>query len=100
VNRENHRVSVATLGDVDVGRLELRLGTLLEGLDEGTVWTKAPSSAVVDGVHIRSLPHETLLEQPSCLTAPVFWKWREFAWPESTGAEETGTEWRLLAALV
>ena len=39
-----------------------------------------------------------MIEKPSCPTAPRFWKWREFAWPEPEEIEkQSGEEWQTLA---
>ena len=42
---------------------------------------------------------DVLIEKPSCPTAPRFWKWREFAWPEPEEIErQSREEWQTLAA--
>jgi Cd2+/Zn2+-exporting ATPase len=39
-----------------------------------------------------------VFEKPSCPTAPRFWKWREFDWPEPEEIEEQSrAEWQALA---
>jgi Zn2+/Cd2+-exporting ATPase len=50
-------------------------------------------------LQMRQLPsHDVLIEKPSCPTAPTFWKWREFAWPEPEEIEkQSREEWQILA---
>jgi Cd2+/Zn2+-exporting ATPase len=106
LNRDQRKVSVATLGEIDVEPLKLRLNSVIRALDEifgeGGFQTKAALSAPAEGrspFQLRSLPGEDLLiEKPSCPTAPRLWRWREFAWPETPEPEkEHGEEWRTLA---
>ncbi len=101
VDAQTHRVSVATLGKVDETRLKEKLDAVLRTLDE-TVFSTPPTAGAGGGgtgiIQVRQLPHETLLEKPSCPTAPLFWKWREFAWPEADELEaQTQEEWKAMA---
>jgi len=97
---QHHSVSVATLGDVDTAGLQAKLQAVLKTLDENLVATASPGSAHTHGgISVKVLPHETLLEKPSCPTAPLFWKWREFSWPDPEELEEESREeWHDLAA--
>lgn len=95
LDQATHRVSLATLGEVDLERLHQKLNAVLRTLDESHL-NEPPSKAA--GYTIRRLPNETLIEKPSCPTAPLFWKWREFAWPEPEEIEEESrAEWQGLA---
>lgn len=102
LNPAEKRVTVATLGQVDTALLQSRLSEVLRGLDES--WL-ADSDALPpeDNPHpamlqLRQGKGEVVLEKPSCPTAPRFWKWREFEWPEPEEIErQSGEEWRALA---
>jgi len=93
------KVSVATLGDVDLKQLEARLAATLAAVETrlGNA-AKAPA-----GYTLKRDGALTELAEVSCVTAPSFWKWREFAWPDLPEAhEEAGdaeAEWRQLAIL-
>lgn len=100
---EHRTVSLATLGKVDMQALKQRLDQVLRELDaqwsvsgepEGTFPGKSSFS-----LQVRHLPDDAvLMEKPSCPTAPRFWKWREFAWPEPDEIEEQSREdWQTLA---
>jgi len=94
-----HKVSVATLGEVDAGKLQAKLESLLRTLDEENLEAAESATGTGTGVSMRKLPgKETLLEKPTCPTAPLLWKWREFAWPEPDEIEEESREeWQFLA---
>ncbi len=100
VDRGAHRISVATLGRVEISALEERLSALLRRLDETAL--DSPGHAAGRGlrspVEVRELPsRSTLLEKPSCPTAPLFWQWREFAWPDANEPRDrVREEWRWL----
>lgn len=94
-----HRVSLATLGNVDETKLRARLDAVLRSLDEKTLSVgSSASGANLGSVRMRQLPNETLFEKPSCPTAPTLWKWREFKWPEPEEIEaQSEEEWKALA---
>lgn len=96
---ERRSVSLATMGGVDMALLERRLQAVLRSLDqEHMVTNRSPGAGMPGGIVLRRLPKDLLLEKPSCLTAPMFWKWREFAWPEPEAlVERSKEEWRDLA---
>ncbi|AHF90972.1 ATPase [Opitutaceae bacterium TAV5] len=124
------KVAVATLGEVDMVRLRERLDATLAAIDSqlGTVRPGAMRDRRVRTGHgsgagatgnasPASLPEDYTVEhgsdgitqvaRPTCATAPRFWQWREFAWPELrpdaetgvAGAGEEGSEWKQLAWL-
>jgi Zn2+/Cd2+-exporting ATPase len=73
----SRRVSVATLGTVDLKELERRLAETLAAIDSQLGKdAKAPK-----GFTIKKEGARTEFAGESCATAPTFWKWREFAWP-------------------
>jgi len=99
LNPDSKRVEMATLGRVDGDLLQAKLSEVLRAVD--AQWLKQngqvpPSSGMLevqqkeDGAFV--------IEKPSCPTAPKFWKWRDFAWPEPDEMEqESENEWRVLA---
>ncbi|CAM2795013.1 heavy metal translocating P-type ATPase [Rariglobus hedericola] len=72
-------VSVATLGEVDLKQLEKRLDETLMAI-ESQLGAKAKAPA---GFTLTRDGQRTEFSGVSCATAPKFWKWREFAWPEA-----------------
>jgi Cd2+/Zn2+-exporting ATPase len=100
---EARRVAVATLGQVDEAAIEQRLRAALAAIEERIDGAKtAPAAAAPAGfVLAREAGGAAVLAKESCVTAPRFWKWREFAWPEpEPSREEVEVEdWRTLAAL-
>ena len=91
-------VSVATLGEIDIEQLKARLAETIAAVENklGQV-PRVPA-----GFTLRREGTLTEMAEASCVTAPTFWKWREFAWPELE-AEKTDeheqSEWKELAAL-
>ena len=97
VNPGSRKVSVATLGQVDTSALQTRLSEILRTLDEH--WAVSGSSAMpTKALHVAKQGEDVVIEMPSCITAPKFWKWREFEWPEPEQIEkESREEWQMLA---
>jgi Cd2+/Zn2+-exporting ATPase len=92
------KVRVATLGQVDVEALRERLAETLAaieaGLDAGgAVVAPAGFTLTREGGVVQ-------LSGPGCETAPTFWRWKDYDWPQSEDADEQGHEedWRELAA--
>ena len=102
LNPEAKTVTMATLGRVDQEALQDRLAVVLRELDE--VWVPAdkatpdPSNPHPAMVRLRHEGDGVVLEKPSCPTAPRFWKWRDFDWPEPEEIEaQSRAEWQALA---
>ena len=96
VDSESQKVSIATLGIVDMQALQANLTETIR-LIESEV-----ASAVPVGVTIETEESGGIrLQKPTCFTAPSLWHWRELEWPAAGGeeAEETGEEWHLLGLL-
>ena len=90
---ETRTVKVATLGEVDLAAIQARLTEIL-----GQVVAEVSRDAAVPaGFVLRRDGAVTELAEVSCATAPKFWKWREFAWPEPEAAEAREPEWKALA---
>lgn len=105
VNPGDGKVFVATLGAVDVSKLQARLEPLLEGLDREHFFQDSGEESEGDreladsyGLHLSRSGDEATLEKPSCPTAPKLWKWRDFSWPEPEELEQQSREeWQVLA---
>ena len=92
VDPEYSKVEIATMGPVDLERLQIRLKETLERLDA--------QSQLPIGLSVETSDDGSLhLEKPTCLTAPTLWRWRELEWPEPGEAHEGEEDWRVLAVL-
>lgn len=93
------KIHLATLGEVDLQRLERRLLETLAALDRSLEAAADTAGDAPSGFTLRrGTAGGAELFRPSCATAPGFWKWREFAWPELREAEtEEPEDWRELA---
>jgi Cd2+/Zn2+-exporting ATPase len=95
VNPDDRKVSIATLGAVDLTSLQTKLSAILKDLDQhcndGVLTISRPLNLKQDG-------NDVLIQKPSCLTAPKLWHWRDFEWPEPDEIEEQSREeWQVLA---
>lgn len=94
----SRKVSIATLGTVDLRQLEKRLAETLTAIESQLVKTaKAPA-----GFTLKREGEVSELAEVSCETAPKFWKWREVHWPElepAVDAHAEESEWRELTVL-
>jgi Cd2+/Zn2+-exporting ATPase len=92
------KVSVATMGDVDVEALRERLAATLAAIEAQLGAEVSPPA----GYTVRRDGEVTEFAEVHCATAPSFWRWREFAWPEPAEAGAPAVEqpeWKELAAL-
>ncbi len=98
LNPDSKRVEMATLGRVDAEMLQAKLTEVLRAVDAR--WLK-PTDVVpahMGMLDVQRKDGALLLEKPSCPTAPSFWKWRDFDWPEPDEMEQdSDEEWRALA---
>ncbi|MDB6140464.1 MAG: heavy metal translocating P-type ATPase, partial [Verrucomicrobiaceae bacterium] len=102
VNADERTVSVATLGRVDTAALQHRLAEILRTLDvrfAGAAETGAASGdAPTKALQVSQAGADVLIKKPSCPTAPKFWNWRDFEWPEPEAIEQKSLEeWQTLA---
>ncbi len=93
-------ISVATLGTVD----EQKLRTALEATLNAATEPHSTKEAAVDGLRLRRLPEQHLLEKEEAGEAlATVWSWRRIPWPtpaEAAGLDEAEDgEWRWLALL-
>jgi len=92
----DRRVEVATLGPVDMVALQEQLNGVLRSLDESLLISAPLGHA--EGLQLTRKEGEVVMQKPTCPTAPRFWKWREFEWPEAEEIErQSDEEWRALA---
>ena len=102
LDAKHKKISVATLGPIDQKQLEKALQQTLQSIEE-TIHSGA-LQAWPEGAQRFTVKHQegqTLLEKPSCYTAPSLYQWREISWPtlrhkESCAHDE---DWRVLAFL-
>ncbi len=86
----SRQVELATLGPVDLAGLQIQLNEVLSRLDAGLPVTLAGDHAT--GLKVSHQEGRVVLEKPACPTAPRFWKWREFEWPEAEQMEQQSAE--------
>jgi Cd2+/Zn2+-exporting ATPase len=94
VDAAHKKLEVATIGPVDMDQLQARLSETLRLIEEMPV-THAPIGVGI----VQQAGGGLEITKPTCLTAPMLWRWRELELLESEQAEESGEEWRLLALL-
>lgn len=90
------KVSVATIGNVDLGDFQSRLAETIASVEaQLAAKPKAPA-----GYALRQEGGATVVGRDTCVTAEKLWLWRDMEWPEIK-AEPTHAdqEWRLLAVL-
>lgn len=98
LNPESKRVEMATLGRVDGELLQAKLTEVLRAVDARWLQQAEVIPAHSGMLDVEQKDGALVLEKPSCPTAPKFWKWRDFAWPEPDEMEqESDDEWRTLA---
>lgn len=96
MNPAEQSVSLATLGQVDEQALQERLTEILREFDES--WLANMPAMHSAAMSLSRKGDEVLLQKATCYTAPKFWKWREFEWPEEHDLEaHSGEEWKSLA---
>jgi Cd2+/Zn2+-exporting ATPase len=102
VDPTGKKLSVATLGgDIDLAAVEARLAEAITAI-EARLDANAQSGAatVPRGFVLRRVGEATEVAKETCATAPTFWRWREFAWPEVEPVEAPPLPaWKPLAAL-
>lgn len=103
IDPAHRRVAVATMGEVDEALLRERLRDTLGAVERQLAAT--PGAGPPAGYTLTRTGGMTQLAGPTCETAPQFWKWREFGWPEPApgmaereeGGEHEHEDWRELA---
>ena len=98
IDHAAHKVSVATVGKVDLGEFEGKLAETIAAVD-AQLAAKGAAQAPT-GFSVRTEGAAMVIGRDSCVTAEKMWLWREMKWPEIK-AEPTkeDQEWRTLAVL-
>ena len=91
------KVAVATLGEVDLALLDVQLAEVIAAVEEKLDAPAGAPGAAPAGFVLKQEGEAAVLAKETCATAPHFWKWREFKWPEPEEVEEE-EDWRVLAA--
>lgn len=100
IDPQAHKVSVATIGNVDVSVLEEKLAETIATIEERLAANAAAPAPASGGFRVRQDGAATVIGRETCVTAETMWLWREMEWPEIK-AEPTAAdqEWRMLALL-
>ncbi|MBA3848798.1 MAG: cadmium-translocating P-type ATPase [Opitutus sp.] len=109
LNTADMKVSVATLGQVDAGRLEAQIQQVLLAIEARLAENRRGGGPVTPpGFVVRQAGSTTTVERPTCETAPRFYRWKEYSLGEEEHAHDGGHgpghgggegEWRLLGTL-
>jgi Cd2+/Zn2+-exporting ATPase len=91
------KIQVATLGQVDVEALRVRLAETLTAI-ERELRESGGAEAQPPGFTLTREGGVVQLSVPACETAPKFWRWKEYAWPEAEQEQAHAEDWRELAA--
>src|SRR6185295_16320129 len=95
LNRPLKTISVATLGQVDAGRIQERVSATVQaaqgdgnvscGLLTGHGDCHTCDTPLTDkerrAITIKNEGESTTIARVTCPTAPSFWRWRDFPWP-------------------
>jgi Cd2+/Zn2+-exporting ATPase len=94
------KLAIATLGQVDVDRLRRTLGAVIDVHRADIAEARGAPRPMPAGFAVESGGDGTTVRRVSCVTAPRFWEWREFEWPEAQADRaEEHPEWKQLAWL-
>ena len=95
------RVHVATLGQVDADALRERLVATLNAI-EAELAAGGADGATPPGFTLTREGDVVQLSAPGCETAPKFWRWKEYEWPEGADDDDDHEheveDWRELGA--
>ncbi|TVP80346.1 MAG: heavy metal translocating P-type ATPase [Puniceicoccaceae bacterium] len=100
-NEKAKTLSLATMGAVDAKALEAALQEIITAAEKSQRARHADfrGDVTAEGILLESHEESTELAKPTCPTAPKFWHWREFSWPEKEAGGWFGEEWKFLGAL-
>jgi Cd2+/Zn2+-exporting ATPase len=96
IDSSAHKVSVATIGNVDVGLLEEKLAETIAAIEAQLAAAEVKRAPA--GFRVKQEGGAVVIGRDTCVTAEKMWLWREMEWPEIK-AEPTAEdqEWRELA---
>jgi len=93
-----HRVSVATLGQVNLADLEGRLAATIAAVE--AKFADQPARLAAAGFSLKRDGNAVVIGRNMGATAENLWLWREMEWPEIKAEPAPGDqEWRMLATL-
>lgn len=101
IDPEKKKISFASIGEINEEELKECLRETIVAIEE-----KIAKEGIIDeqfpmGLQMKKLGAKILLEKETCVTAPIFWKWREMPWPDVEEVERLAKtheeDWRLLA---
>src|SRR5687767_8019792 len=82
-----HRVSVATIGNVDVAELEEKLAATIAAVEEQLA-AKGTTASAPAGFALRRDGDATVIGRKMGAAAEALWQWREMEWPHERDVEE------------
>mgnify|MGYP002628068772 FL=1 len=96
ISRDDHRIRVATIGQVDEEDLRERIENVLKQVqkDYGRLDSLTLDSG--DEIQARESGETTVLEKATCETAPKLWQWRKVPWP-AIEEDHDENEWQKMA---
>lgn len=92
------RLAIATLGRVDAEHLRQKLALVIDAHRLDLAHAARTMGQIPAGFTVKVDEGGTTMQRVTCVTAPRFWEWREFEWPE--GEAEVAAEhdeWKTLA---
>ncbi|HKB57089.1 MAG TPA: cation-translocating P-type ATPase [Lacunisphaera sp.] len=93
-----HKMSVATIDDIDLADLEAKLAATIAGVEARLA--AQPAGKLPGGYSLRQEGGALVLGRDTCVTAEKLWLWREMEWPEiKAEPSPEDQEWRMLAKL-
>ena len=97
INPSAQTMSVATIGPVNLAKLEAKLAATVAHVEAQLADAK---NKVPAGFAVKHEGGATVIGRETCVTAEKLWLWREMEWPEIK-AEPTAAdqEWRFLAMM-
>jgi Cd2+/Zn2+-exporting ATPase len=97
IDPQAQRLSVATIGNVDLDALEQKLAATIAAVEAqlGSLETVMPPA----GFALRREGEATVIGRRMGATPETLWRWRDVEWPETREEAPAGDEWRMLATL-
>jgi len=97
IEPDQHKIEIATLGDVDLAKLQASLIETMNAI--GSPSDHLGAAHAIKGFKISQSGGSTQISRDTCVTAERMWQWREVQWPEITPAlDDEEPEWKTLAA--
>ncbi len=97
IDPEAQRVSVATIGEVDLAELEAKLTATIAAVEAQLAARQGATAPA--GFALRQEGGATVIGRRMGATAETMWQWREVEWPEAREETPEAGEWKTLAVL-